>query len=108
MEIEYLPYNNNELPISKDFDIFGSRYTITLYYNDLADIYTIIISKDENVIFSGKLTYCRNAIDAVVYDIEPDKKIIPLLIDDALRNILRIDRISKYNFDSMRLVYEVV
>ncbi len=108
MIINYLPYSHEELPISKTFDIFGARYDITIYYNDRFDIYTIMIYKNNSLLFAGKLTYIRNALDAVVADIPDDAKIIPLLLEDVLRDVPRVSRISKENFNKMMLAYEIV
>lgn len=108
MILHYLPYSHEELPVSKTFDIFGRRYEITIYYNDRYDIYTIMIYKNNSLLFSGKLTYIRNAIDAVVADIPDDAKIIPLLLEDILRDVPRVNRITKENFNKMILVYEII
>lgn len=108
MILHYLPYLHEELPISKTFDIFKARYEITVYYNDRYDIYTIIIYKNNSLLFSGKLTYLRNAIDAVVENIPDDAKIIPLLLEDVLREAPRVKRITKDNFDKVMLTYEII
>lgn len=108
MVINYLPYLHDELPILKTFDIWGSRYDITIYYNDRYDIYTIMIYKNNSLLFSGKLTYIRNAIDAVIADIPDDAKIIPLLLEDVLREVPRVKRVSKENFDRVMLAYEII
>lgn len=97
-----------DLPITKTFNIFKSRYDITIYYNDRYDIYTILIYKNNQLLFAGKLTYLRNAVDAIVAEIPDDAKIIPLLLEDVLREVTRVNRISKNNFDKMLLAYEII
>jgi hypothetical protein len=108
MILHYLPYLHEELPISKKFDIFGARYDITIYYNDRFDIYTIMIYKNNSLLFGGKLTYIRNALDAIVAEIPDDAKIIPLLLEDVLREAPRVKRITKDNFDKVMLTYEII
>ena len=104
MNLSYLPFSHEELPVQKTFEINGTNYEITLYYNDRFDIYTVTICDSNDVcIFSGKLTYFRNTLDAVVPGINADTKIIPLIIEDVMREILQIERISSKNFDSMRI-----
>lgn len=108
MIIHYLPYSHVELPISKTFDIFGSRYDVTIYYNDRCDIYSILISKDEKVLFAGKITYLRNAVDVIMADIPDSAMIVPLILEDVLREVPRVKRVSKENFDRVMLAYEII
>jgi hypothetical protein len=104
MDLEYLPFSHEELPVKKTFEINGANYGVTLYYNDRFDIYTVTICDSDDVcIFTGKLTYCRNALDAVVSGIDSDTKIIPLIIEDVMREILQVERIDSENFDSVRI-----
>lgn len=102
MELVYLPFSHAEIPVTKTFLINGVYYNITIQYNDRYDFYTILVcDSNDTCIFSGKLSYLRNAIDAVVAGIHV--RIIPLIIEDVMRDISQVERISAINFDSMRI-----
>lgn len=105
MDLDFLPFKHSELPAEKTFDIKGVNYAITIRYNDRFDFYTAEISDNGgNLLFTGKLTYNRNLIDAVVPGIDPTIKIIPIIIEDAMREFPVVTRIGKDNFDSVSLV----
>jgi len=102
VELIYLPYTHSEIPVQKTFQIGGVYYNIAIQYNDRYDFYTILVcDSNDTCIFSGKLSYLRNAIDAVVAGIHV--RIIPLIIEDGMRDISQVRRISAINFDAMRI-----
>ena len=102
--LTYMPLQHEELPVQKAFRIDGNNYIFHFDYNTTGDFYTLqIIDDNGNPIYTSKLTYLENAIHDVVSGLDLKRKIVPLNISDAMKNIPSIERIGASNFDSMRL-----
>ncbi|TGK04314.1 hypothetical protein EHQ53_03190 [Leptospira langatensis] len=77
MELEYLPISADEVPIEKDFTI-GETYSFQFLYNERADFYTCrILNADDQILFTTKICYARELVDAVVNDLKINRLIIP-------------------------------
>ncbi|PJZ24608.1 hypothetical protein CH352_14415 [Leptospira hartskeerlii] len=78
MELEYLPISSSEIPIEKDFTI-GETYSFRFLYNERSDFYTCtILDSDANILFTTKICYARELIDAKIEGLEINRLIIPL------------------------------
>lgn len=100
--LTFLPVIHEEIPVRKVYAIEGKNYTVDILYNDVHDFYTFSVIENDESVFIGKLVYCENVFDAVVEGI-PDKRIIPLIIEDVVQTFLSVDRVKSENFDSVRL-----
>ncbi len=108
MEITYLPFNNDELPCKKTFELGNENYSLAIRYNDRFDFYSAeLYDNDETLLFSGKLTYLEDYIDSVVENIDSSVKVVPIIIDDVLKEYPTVTRISSDNFDDVRLCVEI-
>ncbi|MCL2154190.1 MAG: hypothetical protein FWH53_00855 [Leptospirales bacterium] len=104
ISLTYIQLKHDELPVQKIFRIDGKNYIFNFDYNAVGDFYTFtILDDDENPIYASKLTYLRNSIQEVVTGLTFKKKIVPLNLSDVMKNIPTVDRISKTNFDNMRV-----
>ena len=104
MELEYLPVQHSEMPVRKEFEIDGTRYLVDFDYNTRGDFYTATIRNgDEDVLYSGKLTYLSNLINGPVEGLAITSRIIPLNLGDVIREWPLVQRISQSNFDEMRI-----
>lgn len=78
IDLEYLPISSSEIPIEKDFTI-GETYSFRFLYNERADFYTCtILDSDANILFTTKICYARELIDAQIQDLRINRLIIPL------------------------------
>jgi len=105
MELVYLPFNHYEIPVRKQFIINNMILDIEVLYND-RDIYTFIIYKNDTPIYSGKFVYGRNCVDAVIdgYPIT----LVPVMLSDIYGETFTNNRVSKNNFDDIRIIYGIV
>lgn len=104
MAIEYLPFTQDELPCRKYFEIDDAIYGIEISYNDVGDFYTMYIyDADDNLLFTTKLSYLTNAIDAVCGNLTISSEIVPLNELDAAEEYPGIERIGIDNFDSVKV-----
>lgn len=104
MELEYIPIAHTEIPVQKTFTIGGRNYTIEFLYNDRFDFYTAIFRDENNdPIFSTKLNYLTDAMHAVVDGIDATLQLVPVNISDMGLQYSEIERISKDNFETMRI-----
>jgi len=104
MNLIYLPIANKEIPVRKIFDIDGKNYIFDFDYNTRGDFYTVAIyDMGETLLYSGKLTYLQNLITGPVEGFDITARIIPVNIEDAVREYPAIDRIGSGNFDAMRI-----
>jgi len=105
MDITYLPVTHDEMPVRKTFEIDGVQYDVDFNYNQRGDFYTMMLrnATTGEVLYSGKLTYLSNFLNGPVDGVAIASKIIPLCIEDVLREISAIERISKDNFDTMKV-----
>lgn len=105
MDISFLPVAHDELPIRKTIEIDGVQYDVDFDYNQRGDFYTMALRDvtTGDVLYSGKLTYLSSFLNSPVDGVAITSKIIPLCIEDVLREIPAIERISKNNFDTMKV-----
>lgn len=104
IELSYIELKHDELPVQRVYEIDGANYIFRFDYNAVGDFYTyLILDEDENALYAGKLTYLRNSMQGVVAGLSLKRKIVPLNWSDAQGQIPAINRISKDNFDSMRI-----
>ncbi len=104
-EYEYLPVTHDELPVEKIFNIDGESYAFEFNYNDEFDFYTMIISAPStgDVLFTTKLTYLNNALDAVAEGIKIIRKIIPAIPSDITAESPSDKQVNKDTFDEVRI-----
>lgn len=103
MNFTYLPVIHEELPVRKRYDIAGRNYYFDIDYNDRFDFYTVTIYDMDNVLlYSGKLTYLGEVLNGPVGGMDL-VRIIPVNIEDIVREFPNIDRIGVGNFNSMRI-----
>lgn len=81
---DYLPVTHDEIPVEKVFVLDGKSYAIEFNYNDRYDFYTMMVSDESSgdLLFTTKLTYLCNALDAVVEGLSLSHEIIPALTRD--------------------------
>ncbi len=105
MEIKFIPLTHSEIPVNKIVTIDGKEYAIEVLYNSRKDFYTMTLkdSESSDVIYCGKLTYLSDYINGPCSGVEITSRVIPLNIEDVLRDIVRIGRISSDNFDTMKV-----
>jgi len=105
IELEFLPLDQEELPVSKSFTI-GNTYTF-LYRENVKHnrIYCEIRDQDDNILYTTRLIYAGELIHAVVEDLELSDPIIPFNIDDLLSDQLgdestvepdNLDKVKQY------------
>lgn len=104
MNLTSLPINHSEIPCRKTFVLQGKNYIFDFDYNTRCDFYTVAIyDMSETLLYSGKLTYLQNLITGPVEGLDISSRIIPVNIEDAIREFPAIDRIESGNFDTMRI-----
>ncbi len=104
IELRYIQLSHDELPVQRVLEIDGVNYTFNFDYNSVGDFYTFtILDEDEIPLYSSRLIYLSNSVQEVVPGLSLKKKIITLNLPDVLQEIPGIERISKDNFDTMRI-----
>ncbi len=82
IDITYIEFKKQEIPVSKMIDIDGRLYSLEIQYNEVHDFYVAILYDDnEKPIISSKLVYRCNAFHACCENM-PEKKLIPLTVND--------------------------
>lgn len=67
MNIEKLPFDKSEFPVSKKFLIDGSLYTIEIQVNTSGNILSCLIYDEKNVLLqTNKISYFRKINDSSV------------------------------------------
>jgi hypothetical protein len=90
--------------VRKTFDIGGKNYIFDFDYNTRGDFYTIAIyDTSETLLYSGKLPNLQNLITGPIEGLDISVRLIPVNIEDAMRDYPAIDRIGSVNFDTMRI-----
>ena len=104
-EYSYFPFTHDELPVEKIFNIDGENYAVSFEYNDVYDFYTMVISDAStgDVIFTTKLVYLCNALDAVVEGIKIARKIIPAIPSDMTAESPSDKHVNKNTFNEVRI-----
>jgi|GEM_PF-6825891 len=108
IELEFLPLDADELPVSKIFTV-ENNYKFLYRKNSRHDnkIYCEIRDNDDNIIYTTRLIYAGELIHAVVDGLDiGDNKIIPFNIDDLLTDALSDD--STVTADNLERVKQYV
>jgi hypothetical protein len=106
IEYEFLPLDQDEMPVSKLFTV-ENAYTFLYRINARhSRIYCEIRDVDDNVIYTTRLVYAGELIHAVVDGLDiGDNTIIPFNIDDLLTDAIsddstvqpdNLDRVKQY------------
>lgn len=104
MEFHYLPVEHDELPLQVMFEIEGQNFTFNFDYNERFDFYTLmIVDENDEPVFANKLTYLSNALNTATEGLDISTMLIPLIIEDVSREFPEVERISKENFESIRM-----
>lgn len=92
IELEFLPLDNDELPVSKLFTV-ENAYTYLYRKNARHDrIYCEVRDVDDNVIYTTRLVYAGDLIHAVVDGLDiGDNTIRPFNINDLLSDSIGAD-----------------
>lgn len=104
INLEYLEYTKEEIPVSKRVSIDGRLYVLEIQYNEVGDFYTAHIydNKDE-LLLTSKLVYMQNIININNTKL-PSKKIVPLDLDDLSAEYPQNLRVNSATFgDKVRL-----
>lgn len=105
MEIKFIPLTHAEVPVNKVVTIDGKEYAIEVLYNSRKDFYTMTLmdSESSEIIYCGKLTYLSSYINGPAAGVDITSAVVPLNIEDVLRDTVKIGRISAENFDTMKV-----
>jgi hypothetical protein len=104
MTLDYLTFTADEIPCKKVFDIDGEIYGIEIFYNDVFDFYTMYIyDNDNNLLFSTKLNYLTDALNAVCDGLNINRRIVPLNEADVSKDYPEIEHVGSDNFDAMKV-----
>ena len=103
-EYEYIPITHDELPCEKIFTLDGTDYALEFRFNDVADFYTLSVSdEDGDLLFTTKLTYLTEAIDAVIEGIDMTRNIVPAQFADIDADEPTDTQVTKNTFDEVYL-----
>jgi hypothetical protein len=101
--MEYLNFQNTEIPIAKTFEIEGKNYIAEIHYNKFGDFYTLYLKQESGeMLYTTKLTYAWETLHAAIPNIF-SQSILPFDSIDLETGTLSHDRIGKDNFDKVRL-----
>ena len=102
-DYEFLPVTHDEIPVEKTFVLEGKSYAIEFNYNDLYDFYTMKVSDESSgdLLFSTKLTYLCDALDAVVKGITLTRSVIPALTRDLDSDYPSDAQVNAATFDEV-------
>jgi hypothetical protein len=90
-EFDYIPISKSECPVSKYMTLDNVVYIFSFFYNTYSDTFSVVIKDaDENVLYSTRLTYGANLINAVVNGLDLIYAFIPMNLDDLFTE-LQID-----------------
>lgn len=104
MTLDYLTFSTDEIPCKKVFDIDGENYGIEILYNDVFDFYTMYIyDSDDTLLYTTKLNYLTDAINAICDDLSIERHIVPLNEADISKDYPEIDRVGADNFDDIKV-----
>lgn len=94
---EFLPVTADEVPIEKDFTIGDSTYSWLFKYNETFDFYSLeIIDEDDVIVYTTKLTYGSDIVNAVVEGLRISRIVVPFNILELTQDIaLQNQRVSK-------------
>lgn len=82
--LNFLPLDREELPVEKIFT-FDKQYVFRFRENVSSErIYCEIRDTDDNVLYTTRLTYGANLINAVVDNLNISDPIVPFNIDDLI------------------------
>lgn len=101
--LEHLTISYAEIPCEKMFTLGGVEYAIEFHYNDVGDFFTFVVKDyDGGVIYAGKFSYLRDALNVTVPNL-PSVKLIPVSMKEFDTLSYVHDRIDKNNFDAIRV-----
>jgi len=103
--IEYLPVSHNEIPVEKIFFLDGKSYALEFNYNDAYDFYTLMVTDETtgSLLFTTRLSYLSETIDAIVSGLSMTRNIIPVLPNDIDAESGSDIQVTKDTFDEVRL-----
>jgi hypothetical protein len=90
-QFDYIPITSAECPVSKYLALNNVIYIFDFSYNAYSDTVSVVIKDaDENILYSSRLTYGANIINAVVKDLDLFYIFVPVNLDDLFTE-LQID-----------------
>jgi hypothetical protein len=97
---EFLPVSSEEIPIEIDFTIGSSTYSYLFRYNETYDFYTVEIrNENDELIYTTKLTYASDLINAVVEGLTISQIVVPINLLELTQNIaLQNQKVNKESF----------
>lgn len=107
ISFEYLPILPSEVPVKKIFTIGNGTYAFEFLYNSENDFYTVYISDlNDNLLYSTKIVYAQDLVDAVVEGLNIPYSIIPLNFQQFFTDIvLPYDKVNSENLDTAVRLY---
>jgi hypothetical protein len=97
IELEFIPLDADELPVSKIMTI-GNQYRFVWRYNTQADRISVeIYDLDDNLLYTTRLIYGNYLLHAVVENLTFEAPVIPFNIDDLFTDGVIEDTTVIYN-----------
>ncbi len=85
---DFLPILASEIPIEKDFTIGNSTLSWLFRYNETHNFYTVEIrDEEENLLYTTKLTYASDIVNAVVEGLNISQYVVPINILELTQNL---------------------
>ena len=107
VQLNYIQFLFSELPASTEIDLGGETYTLSLSYNEYKEFFTLyVFDNEENVVFTTKLVYYNDCFSIYVNDTLYNVALIPVDFTDISQKDFTINKITKENFDGIRLVIQ--
>jgi len=104
IELDYLPLDADELPVSKIFTIGEERYNFIFRKNERYDkIYCEIYDLDDTLLYTTRLIYGGLLYHAVVDGLVIDDPIIPFYINDVVTDKIVETEVTSLNLDKVKM-----
>ena len=102
---DYLPVTHDEIPVEKVFVLDGKSYALEFNYNDVGDFYTLLVSDESTgtLLFTTRLSYFYEAIDAVVTGLSMTRNIFPARPVDLDADYPSDTQVNADTFEEVRL-----
>ncbi len=104
IQLEYLPLTGAELPVSKIFTVGEESYTFIFRKNTRHDrIYCEIRDSDDNILYTTRLIYAANILNAVVDGLTMDDPIRPFNLNEIMTKRIIDTEVTPDNLDRVKM-----
>lgn len=104
IELEYLPLSSDELPVSKVFTIGEESFTFVFRENARHDrIYCEIRDSDDNILYTTRLVYAADLLNAVVGGLTMDDPIRPFNLNEIMTKRIIDTEVTPLNLDRVKM-----